>query len=146
MVVLSLVHQLWRYFSLVLTHWGRVTHICICKLTIIGSDNGLSPGWHQANIRTCAWILLTRILGRKFSEILFKIYTFSFKKMLLKMMSGKWRPFCLDLNVLSCHNNTSPRCCSAFAIGSFNTFLSAQSWQECRKANSWVTGYKILDY
>ena len=27
-----------------LTHWGRVTHICVGKLTIIGSDNGLSPG------------------------------------------------------------------------------------------------------
>ena len=26
-----------------LTHWGRVTYICIIKLTIIGSDNGLSP-------------------------------------------------------------------------------------------------------
>ena len=26
-----------------LTHWGRVTHICVSKLTIIGSDNGLSP-------------------------------------------------------------------------------------------------------
>ena len=25
-------------------HWGRVTHICVNKLTIIGSDNGLSPG------------------------------------------------------------------------------------------------------
>ena len=29
--------------SPVLTHWGRVTHICVSKLTIIGSDNGLSP-------------------------------------------------------------------------------------------------------
>ena len=27
-----------------LTHWGRVTHICVSELTIIGSDNGLSPG------------------------------------------------------------------------------------------------------
>ena len=26
-----------------LTHWGRVTHICVSKLAIIGSDNGLSP-------------------------------------------------------------------------------------------------------
>ena len=26
-----------------LTHWGRVTHICVGNLTIIGSDNGLSP-------------------------------------------------------------------------------------------------------
>ena len=23
-----------------LTHWGQVTHICVSKLTIIGSDNG----------------------------------------------------------------------------------------------------------
>ena len=27
---------------------GRVTHICVSKLTIIGSDNGLSPGRRQA--------------------------------------------------------------------------------------------------
>ena len=31
-----------------MTHWGRVTHICVSKLTIIGSDNGLSPGRRQA--------------------------------------------------------------------------------------------------
>ena len=33
-----------------LTHWGRVTHICVGKLTIIGSDNGLSPERRQAII------------------------------------------------------------------------------------------------
>ena len=27
-----------------LTHLDRVAHICVSKLTIIGSDNGLSPG------------------------------------------------------------------------------------------------------
>ena len=27
-----------------LTHWGRVMHICVRDLTIIGSNNGLSPG------------------------------------------------------------------------------------------------------
>ena len=26
------------------THWGWVTYICVSNLTIIGSDNGLSPG------------------------------------------------------------------------------------------------------
>ena len=26
------------------THWSQVTHICISKETIIGSDNDLSPG------------------------------------------------------------------------------------------------------
>ena len=43
-----------------LTHRGRVTHICVSKLTIIGSDNGLSPGRRQANIWTNAGILLFR--------------------------------------------------------------------------------------
>ena len=33
-----------------LTHWGWVTHIYISNLMIIGSDNGLSPGWCLAII------------------------------------------------------------------------------------------------
>ena len=45
-----------RYLLLILirklTHWGRMTHICIGNLTIIGSDNGLSPGWRQSIIWT----------------------------------------------------------------------------------------------
>ena len=40
-------------------------------------------------------------LETNFSEILIEIYVFSFKKMHLKMSSGKWRPFCLGLSVLS---------------------------------------------
>ena len=27
--------------SCILTHWGRVTHICVSYLTTIGSDNGM---------------------------------------------------------------------------------------------------------
>ena len=81
-----------------LTHWGRVTHICVSKLTIIGSDNGLSPGRRQAIIWTNAGILLIRT-----SRTNFEIHTFSFKKMHLKMSSGKWRPFCLGLNELKLH-------------------------------------------
>ena len=83
-----------------LTHWGRVTHICVSKITIIGSDNGLSPGRRQAIIWTSVGILLIGPLGTNFSEFLIEIYIFSFKKMHLKMSSGKWRPFCLGLNVL----------------------------------------------
>ena len=84
-----------------LTHWGRVTHICVNKLTIIGSDNGLSPGRRQAIIWTNDGILLIGPLGINFREILIEILTFSFKKMHLKMSSGKWRPSCLGLNVLT---------------------------------------------
>ena len=84
-----------------LTHCGRVTHICVSKLFIIGSDNGLSPGRRQAIIWTNAGILLIGPLGTNFNEILVEIITFSFKKMRLKVSSAKWRPFCLDLNVLT---------------------------------------------
>ena len=83
-----------------LTHWGRVTHICIGKLTILGSDNGLSPGRCQAIIWTNAGILLIGPLGTNFSEILIKIHTLSFKKMYLKISSAKWRLFRLGLNEL----------------------------------------------
>ena len=52
-----------------LTHRGRVMHICVGKLTTIGSDNGLSPGWRQAIMWTNAGILLTGPLGTNFSGI-----------------------------------------------------------------------------
>ena len=69
--------------------------------TIIGSDKGLLSGRCQAIIWTNAGILLMGPLGINFSEILTKIYTFLFRKMHLKMSSGKWRPSCLGLNVLT---------------------------------------------
>ena len=56
-----------------LTHWGRVTHICFSKLTIIGSDNGLSPGRRQAIIWTSDGILLIGPLGTNLSEVLIEI-------------------------------------------------------------------------
>ena len=105
-----------------LTHCGRVTHICVSKPTTIGSDNGLSPGRRQAIIWTNAGILLIGPLGTNLSEILSEIYTFSLKKMHLKMSSGKWRPFCLGLNVLKGsvavlnHIMKTPRQGNAFGI------------------------------
>ena len=74
-------------------------HICVSKQTIIGSNNGLSPGWRQAIIWTNAGILFIGTLGANFSEIFSKIHTFSFKKMHLKM-SAKWLQFRLSLDVL----------------------------------------------
>ena len=77
-----------------------MTHICVSKQTIIGSDNGLSPGQRQAIIWTNAGILLIGNLGTNFSEILIDIRIFSFKKKGLNVSSAKWWPFCLGLNVL----------------------------------------------
>ena len=82
------VHRLW------------VTHIPVSKLTITDSVNGLLPGQCQAIIWTNAGLLLIGPLGTNFSEIVIQIHTFSLKKMHLKLSSGKWRPFCLALDVL----------------------------------------------
>ena len=78
-------------FSVVLStliHWDRVAYIFVSELTIIGSDNGLSPGRRQAIIWTNAGILLIGPLGTNFSEILIEIHIFSFRKMHLKMSSA----------------------------------------------------------
>ena len=77
-----------------------MTHTCVSKLTIIASDNGLSPRRRQAIIWTSAGILLIRPLGTNFSENLIEIIPFSLKQMCLKVSSAKWRPCCLGLNVL----------------------------------------------
>ena len=52
-----------------LAHCGRVTHICVSKIIIIGSDDGLSPGRRQAIIWTNAGILLIGSLRTKFNAV-----------------------------------------------------------------------------
>ena len=91
----------WINESLYLTHWGQVMHIFVSKVTIIVSDNGSAPGRRQAIIWTNAGILLIWPLGTNFSEISIDVHTFSFQKIHFKMLSGKWRPFCLSFNVLT---------------------------------------------
>ena len=81
-------------------HWGRVTHICVGNLAIIGSYNGLSPSRRKAITWSNAGILLIGPLGTNFSEIWIGIKTYSLKKIHLKMSSAKWRLFCFGLNVL----------------------------------------------
>ena len=86
--------------AIVLTHQGRVTHICVDKLIIIGSDNGLSPDRRQTIIWTNDWLLSIGPLRTYCSENLIRIQHFSLKKMHVKMASAKWRPTCLRINVL----------------------------------------------
>ena len=92
-----------------LTHWGWVTHICISKLTIIGSDNGVLNGWHLAIIWTNTGIFLMGTLGTNFSEILSEIDTFSLKKC-------NWKVVCKMAAILSL-----PQCdCMIIAHSSLN--------------------------
>ena len=94
-----------NYFWSKLTHWGRVTHICVGFLTNIGSDNGLSPVRRQAIIWTNAGLSSIAPLGTNFRKIFAEIITFLFKEMYLKVSSAKWRPLCLGLNVFMIHIN-----------------------------------------
>ena len=57
-----------------LIDWGRVTHICVRNLTIIGSDNCLSPGRRHAIIWTDAGILSIKLDPQK--QISMKSYIF----------------------------------------------------------------------
>ena len=89
----------------------RPCDICVNKITIIDSDNGLSPSRRQAIIWTNAGILLIGPLGTNFSEILIEIHTSSFKKLHLKMSSGKpaailSRPQCVK--TLACAKTVVP--------------------------------------
>ena len=99
------------------TNWGRVTHTCVSKIIIIGSDNSLLPGRHQAIIWTNVGILWIGPLGTNFSKIFMWIWKLSFKKMHLKISSVKCQPLCLGLNVLKilmqtavCLYTTTSRC------------------------------------
>ena len=119
------------YNKVSLTHWGRVTYICVSKLTIIVSDNGLSPGRRQAIICTNAGMLLIGPLGTNFNETSIEIHTFSLKIIHLKISSGKWRPFCLGLNVLriSVMNDISIVCLQTDVFASFGRlFVSVDNW------------------
>ena len=72
-----------------LTHCCCLTHTCVSKLTIIGSDNDVSLGRHPAIIKTNVGILLMRTVGTNFSEISSETHISSLKKMHLKMSSAK---------------------------------------------------------
>ena len=56
-------------FRRIWINWVRMTHICVGKLTIIGSDNGLAPGQRQTIIWTNDGILLIGPQGTNFSGI-----------------------------------------------------------------------------
>ena len=127
-----------RWSNFFLTHWGRVTHICINNLTNIGSDNGFSPHRYRAIIWTNDGILLIGPLGPNFSEILIDIQPLSFKKMHFKMSSGKWWPFCLRISLLkysfiSLHLES----CLSFVGGSLQTECCLQEARVPRSSGTW---------
>ena len=77
-----------------------MTQICVSKLTIIVSDDGLSPGQRQAIIWTNAGISLIGTLGTNFSEFFYRnSYIFiqenAFENVVCKMAAILSRPQCV---------------------------------------------------
>ena len=114
---INLITQTSRFFSMIMSKspiafplrhslflWIKslrpMPYICVTRLTVIGSENGLSSCRHQSIIWCNVGTFSIGPLGTNFSEILIDTNTFSPRKMHLKMSSRKWRPFCLGLNVL----------------------------------------------
>ena len=81
-----------------LTYWGRVTHICVCNLTIFGSENGLLAPSHYLNQ---SWIIVNWTPRNKFSEMLIEIHSFSFKKIHFEMAAILSQPQCVKVADIS---------------------------------------------
>ena len=84
-----------------LTHRGRVTHICIRKLAIIGSDNGLSPVWCQAIIWTNLWNIVNWTTGNKLQwSLVLNLYIFikenAFENVVWKIAAILSQPQCVN--------------------------------------------------
>ena len=79
-----------------LTHWGRVTHICVGKLTIIGSNNGLLPERRQAIIWTNAGILLIGLQWNINRNSNIFIEENTFENVVCEMLFISYRPQCVN--------------------------------------------------
>ena len=85
-----------------LTHWGRVTHICGGNLTIIGSDNGLSPS-HYLNH---CWNIVNWTPRNKLHWNFNRNSNIFIQENSLQNVACEMASICLGLNVLinSTHN------------------------------------------
>ena len=121
--------------------------MCVSKLTIIGSDHGLSSGRHQSIIWTNAGVLLIRSWGTNFSEILIKICISTSQRMHLKMLSAKCCPSCFNLNVLNVWPYGHARGPEALKT-CWNFHLSRESIMHCKlpiNECQWGTPQSVYD-
>ena len=84
-----------------LTHGGRVTHICVNILDHHWFRSWLVAWSAPSHYLNQCWDIVNWTLRNKLQWHLNERHIFSFKKIHLKMSSGKCRPFCLGLHVLS---------------------------------------------
>ena len=82
------------------THRGRVTHICVCNLTIIGSDNGLSAPSHYLNQcwNTVNWTPSNKLQWNVNRNSYIFIQENPFENVVCKMAAILSRPQCVILS------------------------------------------------
>ena len=75
-----------------LTHWGRVTHICVSRLTITGSDNGhyLNQCWNIVN-----WTLRNKLQWNFKRKSFIFIQENALENVICEMASILSRPQCV---------------------------------------------------
>ena len=93
-----------------LCHWGRLMHLCVSKLTIIGSDNGLSPGRRQAIIWTNAGILLIGLQCNVNKKWYILIQENVFQNVVKKLAAILSQPQCVKIQILCWFNQTGSKC------------------------------------
>ena len=121
-----------------------MTHICVSKLTIIGSDNGLMPGRGQAIIWANAGILLIWTLGNKLKWNLNQnSYIFiqenAFENVVWRMAAILSRPQCVKIWSVPyiCHH-----CVVLWCVGQYH---SGPQLYLCKACNiSKVLGWEIM--
>ena len=104
-------------FKKSLTHWSRVTYICVSKLMVIGR--------HQVIIWTNAGISLTGHSGINFSLISMEMHTFSFKKVHLKMPRPQYLNMDANEYIYRCRERANMK---NTVDDSFNLDFSTVKW------------------
>ena len=96
--------------ALVLTHWGRVTHICVGNLTIIGSGLGWSAPSHYLNHcwNIVNWTLRNKLQWNFNQNSCIAIEENVFEYVFCEMAFMLYRPQCVNalLSVCGIYLNT----------------------------------------
>ena len=119
-----------------LTHWGRVMHICISKVTIIGWDNGLAlTKWQSHYLNQCWNIAHWNIRNKLQWKLKLNSYMFiqenAFQNAVCEMEGILFQPQCKSL--------APERCCSHFKSVNFNLIIQNSSLGiQCQIALEWI--------
>ena len=117
-----------------------MTHICVSKLSTIGSNYDLSPARRKAIISTNAGILLIWTIRTNFNENVNRnSYIFSHENPFENVVC-ELRPFCLGLNVLTkCTIMKTTSCTSV------QSPLNEPLWRNIKLMYSWYYDFAFTN-